>query len=300
MLHKVDLKFKSSACIIHDVGVTENYNIILDYPQKFGIERPILGKRFIEFDRDAKSRIGVMPRFGDEESILWFNVKNHCTYHLINCFEDDDKVIVRGCKLLDTIITTPDDKIERSEWYRRAYIQHDESSQDYDPSKDGVLFSRPYEWRLNLKTHRVEEGYLIENGVAMDFPVINNQFTGIKNKYSYTQVADSIASSTIGMFKYKMFAKLYFDEHDEEINGNIKVEYHVMDDNHFCSGIEFVKKQDAIDEDDGWVVCYVHDENKNQSKVYIIDAKNFSKEPVAKLKLPQRVPYGYHGIYLYK
>lgn len=35
-------------------------------------------------------------------------------------------------------------------------------------------------------------------------------------------------------------------------------------------------------------------------QVYIIDAKNFSKEPVAKLKLPQRVPYGYHGIYLYK
>lgn len=56
----------------------------------------------------------------------------------------------------------------------------------------------------------------------------------------------------------------------QEINGNIKVEYHVMEDNHFCSGIEFVKKQDAIDEDDGWVVCYVHDENKNQSKVIFL------------------------------
>ncbi|KAM0939606.1 putative 9-cis-epoxycarotenoid dioxygenase [Dioscorea sansibarensis] len=93
MLHKVDLKFKSGANIIHDVGVTENYNIILDYPQKFGIERPILRKPFIEFDQNGKSRIGVMPRFGDQDSLLWFDVKNHCTYHIINCFEDGDKVI---------------------------------------------------------------------------------------------------------------------------------------------------------------------------------------------------------------
>ena len=99
---------------------------------------------------------------------------------------------------MNTIITTPDHKIQRSEWYRRAYIQDDESSQDHDPNLDGVLFSRPYEWRLNLKTHGVEEGYLTENGVAMDFPVINNQFTGIKNKYAYVQVVDSMASSTTG------------------------------------------------------------------------------------------------------
>ena len=38
----------------------------------------------------------------------------------------------------------------------------------------------------------------------MDFPMINENFTGIKNKYGYTQVVDSIASSTSG--NYKEFA----------------------------------------------------------------------------------------------
>jgi carotenoid cleavage dioxygenase len=35
-------------------------------------------------------------------------------------------------------------------------------------------------------------------------------------------------------------------------------------------------------------------------QVYIIDAKRFSDEPIAKITLPQRVPYGFHGNYFYK
>jgi carotenoid cleavage dioxygenase len=42
---------------------------------------------------NGKSRIGVMPRFGDAESIIWFDVENHCSYHLFNCFEDGNEVI---------------------------------------------------------------------------------------------------------------------------------------------------------------------------------------------------------------
>ena len=49
--------------------------------------------RFIENDINEKSRIGVMPRFGDAESIIWFDVENHCSYHLFNCFEDGNEVI---------------------------------------------------------------------------------------------------------------------------------------------------------------------------------------------------------------
>jgi len=36
------------------------------------------------------------------------------------------------------------------------------------------------------------------NVVYMDFPVINGNFTGMRNRYAYTQVVDAIASSTQG------------------------------------------------------------------------------------------------------
>ncbi|CAL5036938.1 unnamed protein product [Urochloa decumbens] len=224
LLHKVDLKFEEGK-FIHDIGVTTGYNIIMDYPLIFGISRTLLQKPFIENDMNGKSRIGVMPRFGDAESIMWFDVGNHCSYHLFNCFEDGNEVVVRSCRILGSII--PSDRI--------------------------------------------------------------------RNKYGYAQVADSLATSKTGLFKFKMIAKLHFDMPDKENKQFISVEYHALKEKQFCSGVQFVAKENGIDEDDGWVVTYVHDEETNISQVYIIDAKRFSEEPVAKIILPQRVPYGFHG-----
>jgi carotenoid cleavage dioxygenase-like enzyme len=78
------------------------------------------------------------------------------------------------------------------------------------------------------------------------------------------------------------------------------VEYHTLQEKQFCSGVQFVAKENGTDEDDGWIVTYVHDEGTNIYQVYIIDAKRFSEEPVAKITLPQRVPYGFHGNFFYK
>ncbi|KAF8733115.1 hypothetical protein HU200_015483 [Digitaria exilis] len=278
LLHKVDLKFEEGK-FIHDIGVT---------------------MRFIENDMNGKSRIGVMPRFGDAESIIWFDIENHCSYHLFNCFEDGNEVIVRGCRLLGSIIPSGRHRVDKSKWYGRVFLQPDKDSEDFNPSLDGILFSRPYEWRLNLESGRTNEGYVTSEEVAMDFPVINEKFIGIRNKYGYAQVADSLATSKTGLFKFNMIAKLNFDMPDKENKQFISVEYHVLKEKQFCSGVQFVAKESGVDEDDGWVVTYVHDERTNISQVYIIDAKRFSEEPVATITLPQRVPYGFHGNFFYK
>lgn len=42
-----------------------------------------------------------MPRYGDAESVVWFDVEPFCMFHLINCFEEGDEVhtILRGAEL---------------------------------------------------------------------------------------------------------------------------------------------------------------------------------------------------------
>jgi carotenoid cleavage dioxygenase-like enzyme len=56
--------------------------------------------RLIEFEKGGYARIGVMPRYGDAESVMWFDVEPCCMFHLINCFEDGDEVhsIIRVVK----------------------------------------------------------------------------------------------------------------------------------------------------------------------------------------------------------
>ena len=48
-------------------------------------------------------------------------------------------------------------------------------------------------------------------------------------------------------------------------------------------------------EDDGWVMSYVYDASTDRSDVVILDAQDFTGEPVATIHLPVRVPFGFHG-----
>jgi carotenoid cleavage dioxygenase len=48
-------------------------------------------------------------------------------------------------------------------------------------------------------------------------------------------------------------------------------------------------------EDEGYVLSVVYDGATSSSHVRIIDAQNFTGPPVAKIHLPQRVPFGFHG-----
>jgi carotenoid cleavage dioxygenase len=52
-----------------------------------------------------------------------------------------------------------------------------------------------------MKTGDVKERYLTRTEFSMNFPMINGDFTGVKNKYGYTQVIDCSASSDSGDYK---------------------------------------------------------------------------------------------------
>lgn len=80
-----------------------------------------------------------------------------------------------GCRALDSLIPGPGSSLNELE-----------------------SFSRCYEWRLDLQTGEVKEKYLSGAEQYMDFPMINANFIGIKNRYGYTQVVDPVASSTAG------------------------------------------------------------------------------------------------------
>ncbi|KDP34146.1 hypothetical protein JCGZ_07717 [Jatropha curcas] len=293
LIHKVDLKF-NRCTLCHDIGVTQRFNVIMDFPLTIDIYRLLRGGPLIQYNKEDYARIGIMPRYGDAESIQWFAVKPNCTFHILNCFEGENEVVVLGCKALDSVIPGPEMGLNKSEWFSRRF-KHIES--DYKNPEDGLLFTRCYEWRLNLETGQVKERYLSGTEFSMDFPMINGDFTGLKNNYGYTQIVDSEASSTSGIAKYGGLAKLYLQERDELVE-LIKVEYHKFERNTFCSGAAFVPKNGSVEEDDGWIITFVHNEDTNISQAYIIDTKKFRNEPVAKITLPCRVPYGFHGAFM--
>ncbi|MGV0790513.1 carotenoid oxygenase family protein [Mycolicibacterium sp. XJ1819] len=55
---------------------------------------------------------------------------------------------------------------------------------------------------------------------------------------------------------------------------------------------------DPAGESSGWYLAYVYDPVRDGSDLVIIDASDFAGPPVARIGLPQRVPYGFHGNWL--
>ncbi|GMQ10611.1 hypothetical protein CsSME_00053547 [Camellia sinensis var. sinensis] len=235
LIHKADVKLERST-FAHEIGVTQKYNIILDYPLIIDVYRLFRGGPLLKYEKEKYARIGVMPRYGDADSIRWFNVESNCTFHILNCFEDGDEVIVRACKSNESIIPGPDWGIDKFKWFSKGFKPLSTSTEEEDDNssiKDGFLFTCVNEWRLNMETGEVKERNLSGTEFSMDFPMINEGYTGLRCKYGYTQVIDSEASSICEKTKYGSLAKLYFEEPDSlasSVKGHfgnpIKMEHH--------------------------------------------------------------------------
>ncbi|CDP16200.1 unnamed protein product [Coffea canephora] len=314
MKHQVDLGLKRCT-LCHDMGVTERYyNVIMDFPLTIDMNRLMTGDMnrlmtggpLIRYETEGYARIGVMPRYGDAKSIRWFEVEACAALHMINCFEDGDEIVVMACRARGSIIPGPEFGSNKFEWFSRGFKHIRSVDTSQKDLQDGAFFSRVYEWRLNIESGEVKGRYLTGTEFSMEFPVINEKFTGVKNKYGYTQVVDSTASSNSGMAKYGGLAKLYFEDKafdlsllDYQPEESMKVERHKFQENTFCSGATFVPNSVGVEEDDGWIIAFVHNERTNISQAsYITFTKKFASEPIAKITLPSRVPYGFHGAFL--
>ncbi|XP_071727781.1 carotenoid 9,10(9',10')-cleavage dioxygenase 1-like [Rutidosis leptorrhynchoides] len=291
LVHKADL-YLDRCSLCHDIGVTMRYNVILDFPLTIDLKRLASGGPLIKYDKEGYARIGVMPRYGNGDSVKWFDVEPCCVFHIINTYEDGDEVIMWAFRARNSIIPGPDLGLNKFEWFSSRF----KNKCDTNLNSDDSLFTKAYEWRLNMKTGEVKERNLTGNSHSMDFPMINEQFTGLKNKYGYAQTVDLNASSISGMAKYGGLVKLHMQDTIKQ--DYVKTEYHKFPENTFCTGAAFVAKPGGLEEDDGWVVTFVHDERLNKSQVIIVDAKNFTSEPVVTITLPARVPYGFHGAYM--
>jgi len=54
----------------------------------------------------------------------------------------------------------------------------------------------------------------------------------------------------------------------------------------------------SLFENDGYVITHFHDESNGFSKFLVLDAHLLMLETVAYVKLPFRVPYGFHSLFV--
>lgn len=147
-----------------------------------------------------------------------------------------------------------------------------------DPGEFGGGTSSLHRWRFDLATGKTSEEMLHDQ--AQDFPRVADDRVGLAHRYGYTA------------FSGRDHSKGQLFQHDMA-EGSVVV-------HDFGTGVHpgegvFVPAERSTSDAEGWLLTYAHDETTGETDFVILDASDFAAAPVASVRLPQRVPYGFHG-----
>ena len=75
--------------MIHDMSLTENYAVIFDLPVTLSFIALATGASFpFRWDDEYEPRVGLLPRGGSPEDIIWRGITQNYAYHPMNAYED--------------------------------------------------------------------------------------------------------------------------------------------------------------------------------------------------------------------
>ena len=246
--------------MMHDFAITENYTIFMDLPLTFSMERMQQGKPPLMFESNKPSRFGIVPRHGDNSNIRWFESPTCYVFHTLNAYEMGDEVVLIACRMNSTNVLMQDTGSALEE-----------------------NIPQLYQWRFNLNTGEVSEEKL--DDVASEFPRVNENFLGRRTRYGYAGRMTSDPMPLFdGVIKYDL--------------DNSNSQTHKFASGCYGGEAVFAPNPNAQDEDEGWLITFVYNSKEETSELVVIDAKDVASEPVARVLIPQRVPYGFHGTWI--
>ena len=270
LLHEVAIDLPGPR-LPHDIGFTTHYTIVHDLP--FFHDMEVLRRhryRVLSFHRDIPTRFGILPRRGQSADLRWFECEPCYILHVTNCWEAGDWVIMDGCRSTNPMPAARDGEGELASML--AYMR---------------LEANAYRWRFNLVTGEVREGDI--DDLNTEFNKSNPLFHGVASRYSYHQ---RIPLYEEGGHTLRFTGLVKYD------NDSGACTQWAYGDGVYGSEAVYAPKVGATRasaEDDGYVITLVTDSNDWSSHCLVFDATDIAVGPIARVRLPGRVPAGFHA-----
>jgi len=258
---------------MHMISVTPKYAVIVAYPVVMNY-LTILQHHMHPLETleqiDEPTRVFLMDL--SDGSVIdgfesWEPSLVFATHHMNSWEEGDDEVVV-------DLATNPWDAMLNYQDIETIINQ-----EETDAETASQIMKRV---RINLKSKTLEvEDWPNAIGIpmmnTMDFPVINENYLGYKNRYCYGWVG-------IDYFRMTLVKK-------DLVDSSIVKTW--SKPSHYPGEMFFIPNPDGTEEDDGVLVTIVLDGTREESYLLILDGKTFEEINLA--YLPYIVPFSFHG-----
>lgn len=248
-------------CLMHDFAITENFSIFPLFPLTWDFKRSMHGEPIFKWEPNLNTRFAIMPRYGNNNDVIWFEDQSCMGFHVVNAREEGEKIILEMVvmdNIPENMIAFSDDNI--------SYINY---------------FTR---WTFDLKKRKIVKERIDELNV--EFPRIDERFIGRNNQHAYmnASINRNLSNSFDSIIHYDF--------------KNNKKQIHHFGEGSFPLEPIFVSRSANAQEGNGFLLSYVYRESLNRSDLVILDAQQVDTEPLAIVQLPHRVPFGFHGCWV--
>lgn len=261
--HTLDIPLPGMT-MLHDMSLTPHWTIVYDQPVTVDIDLAMSDPFPFRWSPDYGNRIGLLPRSGEQGTsataadIVWIDVPLGYVFHPMNAFEQPDGTVV-----IDVCS------------YRQMF-----AADTRGPFGDGL--SRLERWQIDPARRTCSVTVVDET--ANEFPA-HRESSGTQD-YRFGYCAAPALDPQQGWPTIK---------HDLRTG-----ERRVFDHGPGRAAGEpvFVGRSDDA-EDDGWLITFVHDLTNASAELVVLDAQEFDRRGyVARVMLPQRIPFGFHGAWI--
>jgi carotenoid cleavage dioxygenase len=263
LVHRADIDLPGPR-LPHDMAITERFAILMDLPVTFTPEALKARKWSVGFYPEMPSRFAILPRRGGVPR--WFEAEPCYIYHTVNAWEEGDEVVLVACRVADPV--PPIDPAD-GPWARMMANLR--------------IHSTLHRFRFNLITGATREERLDDR--VSEFPTIANAWRTKRSRWSYNVTfAPTPTVRFDGLIKY-----------DTDTGAAERFDF---GPGRFGSESPFAPRLGAAAEDDGYVLSFVNDEREGAAELWILRAQQLARGPVARVRLPQRIPFGFHGAWV--
>lgn len=251
------------ASFVHDFFVTENYVVFPIFPLAFDLERAMTTGVPMAWEPDKGTHFGVMPRNGTADDVTWHTMDPRWSFHMVNAWEEGDAIKVDICASNASQFAPMVDG-------------------NLAPESDGVS---PHlrRWSIDLsgKTNTVTEE-IIDDFVC-EFPRTDDRYMTINHRHTF-------AAGNHG--RNLMFNRLV---HYDMQTGARKI---WGEDKYLLGEPIIAPRSDSADEADGYLLMLAYDQETQLNDLMVFDASDIDRGPMATVKMPVRIPSGFHGTWV--